>query len=255
MSSNTTSVSAASSSAPAFPPGLGPLPARDRLPPPPGIVRDSSTNIGSTSSAEAVLPVAATQYDYVRDLRSGFVNISLSPSQEATLYGLAVDTSPDPSSYVAEWEKMPAPDTDSPWGSEYTAKTEDVVESLWGEDDGVEKKKKADAILCTVHGIICKKGICKEYARLLREKERAVREAAAPKGRANGGGGGQGKANNGNGGRKTHNNNGWKKKGGGNNKGSWNDDDSSSATGSSEGRRSAAGKTTNDGGWATVRGR
>jgi hypothetical protein len=133
--------------------------------------------------------IASAQYEH---LAAGFVGISLSPSQEATLYGLGTDTSPDPAAYVAEWEKMPAADVETLWGG-VAAQHEDVVESLWGEDDDVERKKQADVILCTVHGIICKKGICKEYARLLREKERADREAEkaekAPKGRNSGGGG------------------------------------------------------------------
>jgi hypothetical protein len=30
----------------------------------------------------------------------------------------------------------------------------------------------ADAILCNVHGVICPKGICREYARISRERER-----------------------------------------------------------------------------------
>ncbi|KAJ6579949.1 hypothetical protein DFH09DRAFT_1076855 [Mycena vulgaris] len=241
---------------PAFPPGLGPLPGASDFdfPAPPGINRDAS-HASSASSSGAVLPViAAAQYDHVRGVTEGFVSISLSPSQEAHLYGGGAETSPDPNAYVADWEKMPAPDVDSLWG--YKAQKEEVVESLWGDDDDAEKKKKADAILCTVHGIICKKGICKEYARMLREKERAERDAAS---RGGGGGGGWNKANGGNkgnkgnkgntnnGGRKTSNSN-----TGGKSGSPWKDDDSSSATGS-EGR-SPAPKATNDG-WATVRGR
>ncbi|KAJ7142213.1 hypothetical protein C8R44DRAFT_657986 [Mycena epipterygia] len=259
-SSNTVPVSATpASGTPAFPPGLAPLPGESDFPGPPGIRRDAS-GASSASSAEVAFPlVAAAQYDYVRAAKEGIVRISLSPSQEAHLYGAGADTSPDPNAYVAEWEKMPAPDVDSLWGGGggdgmYKAQTEDVVESLWGDDDDAEKKRKAaDAVLCKVHGIICKKGICKEYARMLREKERAERDAAAAE--ARGGGGGWKKGNNG--GRKSGgsnsggNNNG----GSGKNKGRspWNDDDSSSATGS-EGRSATPAKASNDG-WATVRGR
>ncbi|KAJ7467485.1 hypothetical protein FB451DRAFT_1258686 [Mycena latifolia] len=246
-SSNTVPLAAASTAVPAFPPGLAPLPGESEFdfPAPPGITRGPASAASSASSAGAPLPVVASaQYDHVRGVTEGFVSISLSPSQEAHLYGAGAETSPDPNTYVAEWEKMPAPDVDSLWG--FKAQKEEVVESLWGEEDDVEKKQ-ADAILCTVHGIICKKGICKEYARLLREKERAEKDAAARGGGRNKANTGN-KANNNNGGRKTSNNfnNGGKKKSGG-----WNDDDSSSATGS-EGR--AAPKAAAKDGWATVRG-
>ncbi|KAJ6592657.1 hypothetical protein B0H19DRAFT_1088268 [Mycena capillaripes] len=225
---------------PTFPPGLS-LPREADFSAPPGITRGPSS-ASSASSAEAFLPVSA--------LAAGFVGITLSPSMEANLYGGGAETSPDPNAYVAEWEKMPVPDADSLWPTAgYEATKEDVVESLWGEDDDVEKKKQADAILCPVHGIICKKGICKEYARILREKERekerAERDAKGGKNKNN------------------KNNNGWKKKGAN----PWNDDDSGSATGSegrSGGRSPANAKPSNDGwatakpsndGWATVRGR
>ncbi|KAJ7469325.1 hypothetical protein B0H11DRAFT_2043963 [Mycena galericulata] len=252
--SNTVPI-AKDTSAPSFPPGLGSLPGEDDFPAPPGLVRGAGpSSASSASSAEAVFPVLAAAhapapYDRVRDLTSGFVSISLSPSQEACLYGggpSAADTSPDPNAYVAEWEKMPAPGLEE-FG--FTVKKEEVVESLWGdEDDSEQRKQKAAEILCTVHGIICKKGICKEYARMLREKERADREKEREATR-----GGKGKTNNGggNGGRKNNggwsNNNGWNKKG----SNTWNDDDSSSATGSDGG--AAAPKVKNNSGWATVR--
>jgi hypothetical protein len=121
---------------------------------------------------------------------------------EANLYGTTQDASPDPSAYVAEWEKMPVADEDalSAWPSEYKPSDlggggnewgewkPDEGKGLWGaedEDNSAVNKKPADAILCTVHGIICKKGICREYARILREKERAEK---AEKDRAASGG-------------------------------------------------------------------
>jgi hypothetical protein len=194
---------------------------------------------------------------------------------EANLYGGAVDVSPDPNAYVAEWEKMPVVEPEALWPTAgdggYKVQKTEVVENLWGDEDDVVKKQAE--ILCTVHGIICKKGICKEYAKILREKERAEREAAA---RTAGGGGkgicsfscsisigaddpragGRSKANNGNNaggnksGGKNNNNNGWKKKGAN----PWNDDDSGSATGSEGRARSPATAPKNDG-WSTVRGR
>ncbi|KAJ7247173.1 hypothetical protein B0H12DRAFT_746842 [Mycena haematopus] len=159
---------------------------------------------------------------------------------EANLYGVVADTSPDPGAYVAEWEKMPVADVDALWEAP--------------KGDKVNAKPPND-IVCTVHGIICKKGICVERARLVREKERAEKlekdRAAGRGGRGGGrnkaGGGGRGK----NGGNYSNGNgNRWDKKAGGANP--WNqDDDSGSATGS-EGRSGARSPAKNDG-WATVR--
>ncbi|KAJ7119354.1 hypothetical protein C8R43DRAFT_86222 [Mycena crocata] len=224
---------------PAVPPGLGlALNANSTpFPAPPGLVRgggagsSSHTSASSASSAGAMLPVIA-------DLRNDFVRISLSPSQEKRLYAAADgedETSPDPNAYVADWEKMPEATDLWDYGGGFKAQKEEVVESLWGaedEDDSARMNKKpADSLLCSVHGIICKKGICKEYAKMLRDKERAERDAERSRNKTsnnsnkNGGGSGGG----------------WKKKG-------WNDDyESGSATGS-EGR-------SHNEGWSTVRGR
>ncbi|KAJ7214993.1 hypothetical protein GGX14DRAFT_443565 [Mycena pura] len=160
---------------PAVPPGLGLRPGEPDISSPPGLSR--STTSASSSSIDSALPsIASTQYDHVRDVMDGFVHISISPSQEARLYKEDVEVSPDPNAYVAEWEKMPIADVDTLWP---TAGQVDTGENLWGDSDDIEqKKKKQSEILCTVHGIICKKGICQEYAKLLREKERAERDGA-----------------------------------------------------------------------------
>ncbi|KAF7350647.1 hypothetical protein MSAN_01625000 [Mycena sanguinolenta] len=231
----------ASSSAPAFPPGLPPLA-------PPGLTRGGSTSTASTASTTSADTLAAD-----------FVAIAISPSMEANLYGAAVaDTSPDPGAYVAEWEQMPVADADALWPGAYSSYTStpleyspsEKVENLWGEEEALDNSKvnakPPNDIVCTVHGIICKKGICAERARLVREKEKADKLAKEREARGwnkAGGGGGRGRNSGGNGG-------GWEKKRGEN---PWNDDDSGSATGS-EGRsdtRSPA-PAKNDG-WATVR--
>ncbi|KAF8145765.1 hypothetical protein K438DRAFT_1991535 [Mycena galopus ATCC 62051] len=245
---------------PAFPPGLPPLS-------PPGLTRNASgsTSTASSSSASSEAPA----YLPVTALTAGFVGISLSPSMEANLYGVAVETSPDPGAYVAEWEKMPAEDVDALWPSaykpgdggdlyEYVVKDNGgkggaAVENLWGDepdDNAKVNAKPPNDVVCTVHGIICKKGICSERARLIREKERAEKLENERAGKGKGGGGwskagagGRGKSGNSNGG-------GWEKKKGN----PWQpDDDSGSATGS-EGRGSTRSPATpkNDG-WATVR--
>ncbi|KAF7311470.1 Glycoside hydrolase family 79 protein [Mycena kentingensis (nom. inval.)] len=176
----------------------------------PALSRSSTGTASSNSSSNSHNP------DDVDDVATGIGLISMSPSQEATLYGL--DAPPiDPSAYVADWEKAAIAEAteNSLWA---TTTLTSASTNLWGDDDDIEKKKQqATEILCTVHGIICKKGICQEYARLLREKERAERDAARGSNK-----GGRGFSNTGN--NRKSNSNGWKKH-------TW-DDDSSSATGS-----------------------
>lgn len=75
-----------------------------------------------------------------------------------------------------------------------------VSESLW--DDYEEQKPVTQELLCTDHGRICKKGICKTYAKQLRDIERAKKMADKAKGdgargRGRGRGrGGRGSSNN-----------------------------------------------------------
>ncbi|KAF7304433.1 hypothetical protein HMN09_00845500 [Mycena chlorophos] len=171
----------------------------------------SRTSTGTASSGASSNP--SSDVDPIAEQLAG-VSVSISPSQEARLYGDAADAhgagmlSPDPNAYVAEWEKTAFTTT---WTSVAAPPgallAEEESENLWGEEDDIEsKKQKATEILCPVHGIICKKGICREYSKLLKERERGGH--AKGNGNKNGGGG-------------------WKKH-------TW-DDDSGSATGS-EGR-------------------
>lgn len=93
----------------------------------------------------------------------------------------ALDMS-DPMGYTSAWEYADASDTKEP---------ESVTEqsgSLW--DDYEEEKPVVERLLCTDHGRICKKGICKTYARQLREKEKEKKMAENP-----GGGRGRGRGN------------------------------------------------------------
>lgn len=55
-----------------------------------------------------------------------------------------------------------------------------VSGSLW--DDYVEPKPVVQELLCADHGRICKKGICKTYAKQLKEQERAKKMAESPGG-------------------------------------------------------------------------
>lgn len=152
-------------SLPAAPPGL---------PSPPGL----------SNSASAV---DAPGYSH---LQEDFTRISLSPSQEANLYG-SVLASPEltDEGYLASWEQVKT--DDSAWSGAPTssAHQEDIVENLWGEYD-TPPVKEMDVVVCPVHtGKQCKKGICQAYATELRKKN--------GKGGA-GNGGGKGKQGNGN---------------------------------------------------------
>ncbi|KAK7057940.1 hypothetical protein R3P38DRAFT_2843746 [Favolaschia claudopus] len=258
-SSNTVPIAAKAKTAPVktpaqpvVPPGLGIAEPSS----PPGLSRGPS---GASSTSTASIEV--------NSLADGFVGVTISPSQEANLYGAGQDlASPDPNAYVAEWEKMPIVDPETLWpaytpvggngDSEWGEWDPKDGQNLWGEEAGDDKevnKKPPDTVMCRVHGTICKKGICSEYAKMVREKEREEKEKARKEqqqrrgggsgggkdGWSNAGRGGNGsnKGNNGN-----RNNNAWKK-----NPNPW-EDDSGSATGS-EGRATSPKRDA----WATVR--
>ncbi|EKM53677.1 uncharacterized protein PHACADRAFT_148424 [Phanerochaete carnosa HHB-10118-sp] len=70
------------------------------------------------------------------------------------------------------------------WGSgqyaydqeQFAAPDEDAEENLWADNAVEEKLAGPTELLCKAHGVICKKGICREYARQLRELERKKAE-------------------------------------------------------------------------------
>ena len=162
-------------------------------PVPPGLVRDTGTNSGSGSAwgyGQSANPTASAQYSH---LHEDFVGISLSPSQEKTLYNLADDGSPDPAAvYVPPWEQVVVKE-EPVWN----AGGDEGVQNFWGEE---EEKTVPDELLCKAHGIICKKGICREYGKQLKEVERRKKEEASGfSGGGNGKGRGKGKGKNSNG--------------------------------------------------------
>lgn len=157
-------------------------------PGPPGFVRGTSVIILEEPGSGA-----QAHHDHLRTVTEGFVSISLSPSQEANLYGLPQDTSPDPNTYVAEYERVAIVDTPPNWDSSSKANGEEK-DSLWDDFDGAHRGKQPDAILCPAHGVICKKGICQEYSKILREKEKKEREANKRDARNDGNAGAKGKS-------------------------------------------------------------
>lgn len=64
--------------------------------------------------------------------------------------------------YAYDQEQISAPDE------------EEVEENLWADYGATEEQPKEP--LCRAHGIICRKGICREYAKQLRELERKKAE-------------------------------------------------------------------------------
>lgn len=94
------------------------------------------------------------------------VTISLSPSQDRQLYGLANEDSPDPNAVVVHpWEQDFVPKDDI-----WDTIVETTTENLWEEES--VRKPAVPVLTCPVHFISCKKGICKEMAKLVREQER-----------------------------------------------------------------------------------
>jgi hypothetical protein len=109
------------------------------------------------------------------------VTISLSPSQDLALYGTpldggtAADVSPDLyTTTLAPWEQSFKMEYNT---IEPAADTEDNTGNLWAEEEKIPRKPLAPEIPeCPVHKMICKKGICKEMSKIIRQKEREKRE-------------------------------------------------------------------------------
>ncbi|KAF8972767.1 hypothetical protein BDZ97DRAFT_1752620 [Flammula alnicola] len=82
------------------------------------------------------------------------------------------------------WEKDDAP-VDQSWGPPPT--TEDLGEQVDWEDLFIGDTGKKKVLICPTHNIACKKGICRDMAKLVREEERKAKEeekkAAKEKGR------------------------------------------------------------------------
>ncbi|TFK33533.1 hypothetical protein BDQ12DRAFT_657809 [Crucibulum laeve] len=130
------------------------------------------------------------------------VNVTLSPSQERNLYLLGegdddeeefVSRDPTEENYLPEWETAAVRKAEQDiWNLKAQAIPEVVDENLnlWGAD---EERPKPEVILCPTHGIACKKGICKDMAKIVRDMERAKTAKPAGRGKQGSGGGGWGK--------------------------------------------------------------
>lgn len=98
--------------------------------------------------------------------------------------------------YVAPWEKTSLPlHTADLWGSsEGQGGQEGKEVNLWSDEPPPDPN--AGQLMCPSHGKLCKKGICSEMAKLVREEERRKREGERGGGRRGKGGKGRSSSNN-----------------------------------------------------------
>ena len=80
--------------------------------------------------------------------------------------------------YVAPWEKTVIPSAVDQLWSGYADGQEEGSrkgENLWSDEPPPDPT--AGQLMCPSHGKLCKKGICSEMSKLVREEERRKREA------------------------------------------------------------------------------
>ncbi|KAL4071339.1 hypothetical protein V8B97DRAFT_1870991 [Scleroderma yunnanense] len=195
---------------PAVPPGLPPKKAWANGPPlsvlAPTHPTQSSTSPGSTKSSAPSVPdraVNSSADSYwststsastpdtepnPNDISSdpGMVHVEISESFEEMFHGLNIKeyaTKEDSDDGLAELDSI-APGS---WGVPIVAQGWDTTDTEatggWGdvpqdaESQWKESQKEPEKQLCKVHGVICKKGICQEYAKQVREEKRAEKRA------------------------------------------------------------------------------
>lgn len=186
----------AGTSYPTHPPGIPAVPnawGAPRIEMAPILDRDNtsvaswSSNGGSSSaSTDIILTPEDDSYK---------VQVQISESMEQALDGLSVHDDIDPN--LAELDSIAPGKWDEPtstqvW-SDYPiadgATWDDApadAETQWRELN--DDKQQEKPIICNAHGIICKKGICREYAKQVRDAERAQKDATSnnKKGRGRG---------------------------------------------------------------------
>ena len=109
----------------------------------------------------------------------GIVTGSLSPSQDDALYAEdpAAESSPDLNlTTLQPWERLDKLPTTYIIANAVT--DGDDEGNLWAAEEEQVKLKPSPQEMpeCRVHGLICKKGICKERSKIVREQERAKKE-------------------------------------------------------------------------------
>jgi hypothetical protein len=109
-------------------------------------------------------------------------NLVISPSMEDAIEDEEASESADPEIYVVpgwEGEEGEGEGEGMHWEEAQSVATSgEVQESLW---DDAPPESATPQMLCTAHGVACKKGICGQYAQQLREakkKEWAEKDSA-----------------------------------------------------------------------------
>lgn len=190
----------AGTSYPAHPPGIPAVPnawGAPRIETAPSLDRDN-TSVASWSSnggsSNASIDIVLTPEDDPYK-----VQVQISESMEQALDGLSVHDDIDPN--LVELDSIAPGKWDEPmsthvWSDHPIADgatwddTPADAEAQWRElNDDKEKEKP---IICNAHGIICKKGICREYAKQVRDAERAQKDTSSNNKKAKGRGRGKG---------------------------------------------------------------
>ncbi|KAG6331622.1 hypothetical protein ID866_7467 [Astraeus odoratus] len=196
---------------PAAPPGLPPrknawskgppVPSKISTTSNPPLAPDRTANTSSASSWSTGTPTSASASASSPDTEpssdvggNNMVHIQISESFEEEFHGVNIKEYRDPDAGLAELDAVAPGAWDQPiaggtWETANTGGWDDVpndAESQW-----TESQKDPEKQLCNVHGVICKKGICLEYAKQVRAAKRAKEMADAEKERAS-----RGKKNN-----------------------------------------------------------
>lgn len=190
----------AGASYPAHPPGIPAVPnawGAPRIETAPVLDRDNtsvaswSSNGGSSSaSTDIVLTPEDDPYK---------VHVQISDSMERALDELSVHDDIDPN--LAELDSIAPGRWDEPMSTQVWsdhpiadgATWDDApadAETQWRELNNNNEQEKP--IVCNAHGIICKKGICREYAKQVRDAERAQKDATSNNKKGKGKGRGRG---------------------------------------------------------------
>jgi hypothetical protein len=176
-----------SAQVPAYPPGLGPRTSSAAIPPvlvhSDGSGSSSSSGSGPSSESKSNFSWGDEPLETLADRLEQTVTISLSPSQDRALYGTPLDDveggggadmSPDLyTTTLAPWEQSFKMD----YKIDTTADTGDNIGNLWAEEEKIPRKPAApETPECPVHKKICKKGICQEMSKIVRQMEKEKKE-------------------------------------------------------------------------------
>jgi hypothetical protein len=148
------------------PPGLGSVSPRftswaDDIPPglfPDIIVNNAQSSLPPLDDFAPGIPITPNHPDVPDNIEEAFAELQVADPTQG---------------YVSPWECADNQQVKIP---EIPA----VSGSLW-DDYEEEKPAPVQGLLCTDHGRICKKGICKTYAKQLRDIERAKKDAERAK--------------------------------------------------------------------------